>query len=276
MGLMTCDVTGLGVVVTIDRQPTLIGDRSVEPQARPLDRKRLIGRASSGFSGFITAVGTEVIGDLTTTTFLEQHGLAHADKPLAEYAARLASDLSQSWRDHDISTGLYVHISGVLDGEPMFFIVNNIGGMEELLYVDINTEFKAVNDLDDNLVPLWAGDSGESKMELLSRMIGYLRNGTLQAVLEPFDDFNSLMSKLYAQSYPGFARPATIQEYGSLVRMRSEFVKRIFNKSKGLYTGVAPTDGPVDVVAVDLDGQRWEITVKDGIKPLKDQPRWVR
>ena len=51
MGLITCDVTGMGVVVTVDSQPTTIQEGRVETVLAPLDRPRLVPRVAGGFSG---------------------------------------------------------------------------------------------------------------------------------------------------------------------------------------------------------------------------------
>ena len=75
---------------------------------------------------------------------------------LADYLNLLARDLTDVWQHDQLDTGLYVHVAGVANGEPTFRFVNNIGHMEGLRYVDIGRLFKAVNDLDDYLVPRWA------------------------------------------------------------------------------------------------------------------------
>jgi len=121
-------------------------------------------------------------------------------------------------------------------------------------------------DLDENLIPAWELHAGEGKQRVLSRTIGYLRNGSLRGYLEPFDDFNGLMSKLYDGRYDGFESFSTIQAYAALVRMRAEFITRIFKPSKGLYSGAQPVHGPVEVRAVGLDGGRWVIPVKDAAR----------
>ena len=77
------------------------------------------------------------------------------------------------------------------------------------------------------------------------------------------------MTKLYDGRYPDFRRFRTIQAYGALVRMRSEFVERIFKPSKGLYSGQQPIHAPIKIAAVDLQGNRWTI-------PVKDAPRRIR
>jgi hypothetical protein len=266
VGVITCDVTGLGVVVATDSQPTAINEGSVTVAKRPLDRPRLVSRVSPDFAGYLTFVGTEDIGGVPTGTFLKTHSQDHADTPLPEYLDALARDLTEAWTEHHAHTGLYIHIAGAANGEPAFWIVNNIGRMDGVLYLDIGPTFQVANDLDDNLVPQWAARPGESKSSVLARTIVYLRNGSLEGYIEPFDDFNALMSKLYSGRYEGFNRFPTIQAYAALVRMRSEFVARIFNPNKGLYDGDRPLHPPIKIAAVDLEGRRWTIPVKDAPK----------
>jgi hypothetical protein len=161
---------------------------------------------------------------------------------------------------------LWVFLAGAEAGEPVFYHVNNIGNMAGTRHVDLRREFKAVNDLDDNLIPAWA-KAGETKMDVLARAIAYLRNGSLKGVIEPFDAFNELMTKLYNGRFEGFARFESIESYGALVRMRSEFLKRLFVGSKGLFRGDAPIHGGINVVAVALDGRAWTIPLKNVDRP---------
>jgi hypothetical protein len=266
VGVITCDITGLGVVVTVDSQPTIIRERQVDVASAPLDRARLIDRVSPDFSGYVTFVGTEEIGGTQTGRFLARHSASHPDAPLADYLAMLADDLSQAWKRHGLDTGLYIHAQGASGGAPVFHIVNNIGGMEGLDYVDIGTGFRAVNEFDDNIIPQWERWPGEGKSAVLARTTGYLRNGSLVGYVDPFDDFNGLMSKLYDGRYDGFTRFSRIEAYAALVRMRAEFITRVFKPAKGLFTGQQPVHAPVEIRAVDLDGGRWRIPVKDGAR----------
>jgi hypothetical protein len=243
--------------------PTVIRERDVEVANAPLDRPRLVPRESLGFSGYLTFIGTETIGEELTGTFIAEHSARHLDLPVADYLKRLADDLTEAWESHDLGTGLYIHAQGVGNGEPFFYIVNNIGGMDALDYLDIGKTFRAANEFDDNILPEWEATPGEGKAAILQRTTGYFRNGSLGGYLEPFDDFNRLMSKLYDGRYDGFARFTRIEAYAALVRMRAEFITRIFKPAKGLFAGQQPIHGPIQVRAVDLAGVRWRIPVKD-------------
>lgn len=266
MGVITCDITGLGVVVTVDSQPTTIRDGHVEAANAPLYRPRLVTRETGDFTGYLTFVGTEEIGEKLTGDFIAAHSAGHPKVALAGYLARLADDLSEAWKRHDLDTGLYIRAQGASSGEPVFHIVNNIAGMEGLDYIGIGKDFRTANEFDENIIPQWELAPGEGKAAVLQRATGYLRNGSLTGYVEPFDDFNTLMTKLYDGRYEGFARFSRIEAYAALVRMRAEFITRVFKPAKGLFTGEQPVHGPVQVRAVDLDGVRWHIPVKDAAR----------
>ena len=123
MGVITCDITGLGVVVTIDSQPTIISERQIEVANAPLDRPRLIRRESSDFSGYLTFVGTEEIGNRPTGAFLAEHSDSHPDTSLADYLGTLADDLNKAWMRNGLTTGLYIHAAGTSAGEAVFHII---------------------------------------------------------------------------------------------------------------------------------------------------------
>lgn len=74
MGLLTVDVTGLGVVMTSDRQPIVLGDGSLavldlNAQSKEL---KIIERHAAGFDGLLGYVGTERIGSATVRSVIER------------------------------------------------------------------------------------------------------------------------------------------------------------------------------------------------------------
>jgi hypothetical protein len=96
VGLLTVDVTALGVVMSSDSQPIEIGSGDI----RVLDfggerrRDKIIERHGGGFDGLIGYVGTEHVGIKTTRAFIECVSHDAPDLPLARFAEHLARELS--------------------------------------------------------------------------------------------------------------------------------------------------------------------------------------
>lgn len=257
MGLLTVDVTALGVVMSSDSQPIEI----VSGNIRVLDfggerrRDKMIERHGGGFDGLIGYVGTEQVGTKTTRAFIDRVSHGAPDLPLAEFAEHLARELSAAWIAHELTTGLWVFLAGAEDGELRFWFAVNCdftGG----LYTNVRCAFTVVNDLDEHAVPRVMREGGfNSKAEVLANRTLLFRNGALLPAATIFDDFTALIERVYVGGYDGFDRILTLDDYAYLVRMRQEFIKRMFDNSKGIYRNDNPPIGGVIFVrAVSPDG----------------------
>lgn len=256
MGLLTVDVTSLGVVMSSDSWPIEI----VSGKTRALDfvgerrRDKMIERHGGGFDGLVGYVGTEHIGSQMTRAFIETAGANAPDLPLTEYAEHLAYELSSAWIEHNLTTGLWVFIAGAEASELRFWFLCNLdfaGG----IYVNIRSAFVAVNDLDEHAIPRAMRDHGlPSKQAVLDRVALLFRNGALIPAASILDDFDALVRRLYAGEYHGFERISSLTEYAYLVKMRQEFVKRMFDRSKGIYRDRPPIGGAVFVRSVSPSG----------------------
>jgi hypothetical protein len=165
--------------------------------------------------------------------------------PLAEFASQLAYELSAAWIEHNLTTGLWVFIAGAEDGELRFWFLFN-GDFQGGLYVNLRPAFTAVNDLDEHAIPRVMRENGlASKYDVLSRIALFFRNGALIPAASILDDFDALIRRIYAGGYPGFDLISSLAEYAYLVRMRQEFVKRMFDRSKGIYRDRTPPIGGV-------------------------------
>jgi hypothetical protein len=257
MGLLTVDVTALGVVMTSDSQPIELVDGGVHVLELKASDDKIIERHAGGFDGLIGYVGTERIGNATTRSFLERVSAQVPDLDLGEFAHRLAADLSAAWREHDLRTCLWLFLAGTADGEPRFWFVVNGELAPAGYYVNIRPEFRAVNDLDMFVVPRAAAELGaRTKADVLARTTFFFRNGAIVGASNVLDDFTALVRSLYLGGYPGFPPITTLDAYAALVRVRQEFVKRLFQPSKGVWRGegTPPIGGTVVVRSVDLAG----------------------
>lgn len=257
VGFLTVDVTALGVVMSSDSQPIEIvsGDIRVLDFSGEWRRDKIIERHGGGFDGLVGYVGTEQVGVETTRAFIERVSRDVPELPLAEFAHHLAYELSAAWVEHGLDTGLWVFIAGAEDGELRFWFAVNCdfaGG----LYTNMRRAFTAVNDLDEHAVPKMMREGGfSSKREVLANRALFFRNGALIPAARIFDDFTALIERVYVGGYEGFDRIATLVDYAYLVRMRQEFIKRMFDSSKGIYRHRnPPVGGAVYVRAVNPEG----------------------
>jgi hypothetical protein len=120
----------------------------------------------------------------------------------------------------------------------------------------VRCAFTVVNDLDEHAVPRVMREGGfNSKAEVLANRTLLFRNGALLPAATIFDDFTALIERVYVGGYDGFDRILTLDDYAYLVRMRQEFIKRMFDNSKGIYRNDNPPIGGVIFVrAVSPDG----------------------
>ena len=258
MGLLTVDVTTLGIVMSSDSQPIEIvsGDIRVPDFTGERRRDKISERHGGGFDGLVGYVGTEQIGPETTRAFIERVSRDQPDLPLPAFADQLAHELSAAWVEHSLSTGLWVFIAGAEHGELRFWWLFN-GDFAGGLYVNLRRAFTVVNDLDDHAVPAAMTDGGfDSKADVLANRTLFFRNGALIPAARIFDEFTRLIERVYVGGYDGFERISTLADYAYLVRMRQEFIKRMFDSSKGIYRHRnPPIGGVVYVRGVSPDGE---------------------
>jgi hypothetical protein len=259
VGLLTLDVTALGVVMTSDVQPVelLDGGLRVLPLSNETKVKKIMDRHGGGFHGLVGYVGTERIGNATVRSVLENTIQKTSDLPLQQFCTRLAEDLSAAWREHSLSTCLWVFVAGVEESEPRFWFVVNGELAPAGFYVNISDHFKVVNDLDMYAVPRAAAELGvATKDEVLARTTFFFRNGAIVPSAQVLDAFEPVVRTLYLGRFPGFPPIDTIDAYAAIVRVRQEFVKRLFDKPKGVWRGEGPghVGGDIHVYSVDLTG----------------------
>lgn len=260
MGLLTVDVTGLGVVMTSDAQPVELieGGLRVLPLTNEAKTKKIMERHAGGFDGLLGYVGTERIGTATVRSIIERTSDATPDLPLGEFCRQLGDELSAAWRENDLRTCLWVFVAGVEGSEPRFWFLVNGELAPAGFYVNIGHDFRVVNDLDMYAVPAAAAKLGVvTKAEVLARTTFFFRNGALVPAATVLDDFVPLVRNLYLGGYAGFPPIETIGAYAAVVRVRQEFVKRLFHPAKGVWRGEdrGPVGGDVYVYSVDLAGR---------------------
>jgi hypothetical protein len=259
MGLLTLDVTALGVVMTSDRQPIelLDGDLRVLPVDDENRVPKIIERHAGGFDGLIGYVGTEVIGTATVRSVLESINNA-STLPLGEFCRYLGADLSRRWAEHALQSCLWVFVGGIADGEPRFWHIVNADLAPSGLYVNVRRDFRVVNNLDMFAIPNAADQLGvTTKADVLARTTFFFRNGAIVPAASVLDDFDPLVRNLYFGQYAGFPAIDSVDAYAAMVRVRQEFVKRLFDDKKGVWRGPgrAPIGLDIDVFSVDLNGK---------------------
>jgi hypothetical protein len=255
MGVLTVDLTGFGVVMSADSNPIEALDghtRLLVDPTRHHTRNPILKREAGGFSGYVGYVGTEEIDGRTTRDWLDAFGRRHANARLADYAIALGGDLTKVWHRLRLASVLEILISGVENGEVRFWFVRNSGGLNaDGTYQAPKADFDAVNDLDDNYVPL----SGQSKDEFMRTHLLSFRQGALYPASQIFDMFRGILETLFAFRIQGFAPMASVEDLGPFARQRLEFVKRLYDMKHGIYRDpVAPIGGKVHVVGVGPDG----------------------
>lgn len=243
--------------MTSDSQPIEIVSGAVNSLGFSGARRRdkISERHGGGFDGLIGYVGTEQIGGELTRAFLDRVSIGQPDLSLADFAHHLAHELSAAWVEREMATGLWVFIAGAEHGELRFWWLFN-GDFAGGLYVNLRPSFTVTNDLDDHAVPRTMAEGGfVSKADVLANRTLFFRNGALIPAATLFDEFTRLIERVYVGGYDGFDRISTLGDYAYLVRMRQEFIKRMFDNAKGIYRhGNPPIGGVVYVRGVDPSG----------------------
>jgi len=245
--------------MTSDTQPLELLNGSIRvitPNAEN-KTKRIVERHGGGFDGLVGYVGAERIGTATVRSFLERTIEDTPGLALDPFCRRLAADLEAAWIAEDLQTCLWGFIAGVETSEVRFWFVVNGELAPSGYYVNVGQTFRVVNDLDMDKVPTAAQKLGvATKAEVLARTTFFFRNGAIVPAANVLDAFEPLVQTLYFGRYPGFPPIDSIDSYAAIVRVRQEFVKRLFEKTKGVWRGEepGPVGGDIHVYSVDLNG----------------------
>lgn len=272
MGLLTLDITALGVVMTADSKAIEIRDglTHVGPDAHTVSRDPIAIRRTSDFAGLVGSIGTEGIGRQTTRRFIEDVIASTTEFALPAFCDALANALSDAWVAHGLDSGLWVFVAGTEHAEIRYWHIANCStGPTGAYYVDVSDTFRAVNDLDEYAVPVaCARHQLNTKQELLTRVTLSFRNGVLEPAARVADQFGHVLNPLLDPRTDGFGPPEDLTDFAAIVQMRQEFIKRLFAPKKGLYRGApAPIQGAIVVKSVDITGAIHEHPIKDPGKP---------
>jgi len=258
MGLLTLDITPVGLVMTSDSQAILLHEESFEVLPERGDRKKIVRARLSGFKGLLGYVGTEFLGDKLINEWLRSFVLRNQELALVDFSAALADSLSAEWRGKELDTCLWVFIAGFENGEACFwFVVNGFLDPTTGLYEHIDHTFFAVNDLDESYIaPRLASDPRLTKQEILAKTVFRFRNGVLvPPTTEIVDAFDILSDRLHTGRYKGFVALRSLDHFAYIARQRMEFIKRLYSPRHGIYVGTdSPISGTVYVHSVSSDG----------------------
>jgi hypothetical protein len=271
MGLLTADVTPIGVVTTGDSQPVELRESSYTvPVATQGNRPCLVAHKGADFAAALGFVGTERIGASPTYQWLERYSKANHGLTLVEFGESLAAELSVLWGKHSYDTCLWIFISGSSGGEPVFRAIRNCGpDMDQaLLYTQIGPDFVCIDDLANHVAQYRS--PGESPLQTLTQHMALYRNGVLLPAVAALDSFQALMQGLLSGGFQGFAPMSALSGYASVVKMRGEFVKRLFDANKGIYrANRRPIAGKLYVMRVELDGSIYDHAPKSSRQAVR-------
>jgi hypothetical protein len=133
MGLLACDITGNGVVMSSDSQDVVLSEGRVEAVGVGGHRKKdkVIRLAVEHFSALMGYVGTEEIGGVATRSWLERFiDLSRDASGVDEFCTELARVLTAAWKEGELDTCLWVFIAGYDrdgDGPYFWYVVNTTG-----------------------------------------------------------------------------------------------------------------------------------------------------
>jgi hypothetical protein len=265
MGVLSADITPLGVVMTGDSQPVVLRESAYEIlQTRGVrQRPCLMQHAGAGFTVVLGFVGTERIGGVDALAWLRRFAAANGFLDLDAFCDALCAALTVEWVRHGYDTVLWVFIAGASEGLPLFRAVRNCGPDMDasLLYTKVGRSFVWHNDLANHITQY--GRPGETLMQTLGHTQALYRNGVLLPAIGVVDSFRAILNALIAGGYEGFAPIDSLSSYSAIVKMREEFVKRLFDRDKGVYMAAArPVAGTVYVWRVELDGSIYNHTPK--------------
>jgi hypothetical protein len=273
VGLLTADITPIGVVLTGDSQAVELGESSVtvqRTQGAPQSRPCLVAHGGTDFAAALGFVGTETIGNSPTNQWLQRFCASRIHLNMDEFCRALTDELTSLWHEHSYETCLWIFICGASAGEPIFRAVRNCGPDMDgnLLYTRIKPDFVWHNDLANHVSTY--GRPGETLPHVLAHTMALYRNGVLLPAVGLLDGFRQLTEALLNGGFRGFAPVGSLDAYADIVRMRSEFVKRMFDPAKGIYQEAKPIGGTIYVYRVELDGAIYEHKPK--AKPVRLLP----
>lgn len=251
IGLISVDVTPLGVVIAGDSQPVDISAQHhvLQTQGKKT-RNPVVPFYAHEFTGFAAHVGTERIGGRATGDWLRHTLKPHYASPLSDSCELLASTLTEAWTASD--THLSVFVAGYEQTEPRFWFISN-GDVPDPTTTAIPRTFEPVDDLGG----AYRKDhrDAETLDAFVARLQPSYRRGILAAA-DIFDKFTALVGDVMSNpGHPEVALLDTLERYAAYVKFRFEFTKRVYDPEYGL--SVAPhraVDGDIHVYSVDPFG----------------------
>ncbi len=259
MALLALDVSTHGIVMSADSQPVEIrgGENRVVAKTGRQTRNPIVLRAAGGFVGLVGFAGTEQLEGIATREWLQAFSDSHPHDDIKAFCDGLAAALTDMWRRDQLASVLEILVAGNVESDVQFWYVRNSDGLIDATWKHHppSEGFAAVNDLDRNYVPKHALP-GESKNDMLERMMLSIRQGVLLPAAPVFDAYAQLLGAIYAGNVEGFAPLASIDDVGHYARVRMEFLKRLCTSKYGIYDENVPTliAGDVHVFGVGRDG----------------------
>jgi hypothetical protein len=172
--------------------------------------------------------------------------------------------LTGVWQRDGLDSVLEILVTGEVSGDLQFWFVRNSRVIGD-------RQFNAVNDLDLNYIPAHLAP-GETKPDVLARVMFSFRQGVLFPASPVFDGFSMVLGAIYAGNTEGFEPLSSLDDVGHYARVRMEFLKRLCTAKYGIFKPGTPTTvaGDVHVLGVGLDGRVAEY------RKHRNQTRFVR
>jgi hypothetical protein len=266
VGLLAVDVTAHGVVMSADSQPVeIVGtENRVLATSGWQTRTPIVVRVGGGFVGLVGYVGTEQIDGVQATTWLSRFSAERPADDLKTFCEGLVATLTGVWQRDGLDSVLEILVTGEVSGDLQFWFVRNSRVIGD-------RQFNAVNDLDLNYIPAHLAP-GETKPDVLARVMFSFRQGVLFPASPVFDGFSMVLGAIYAGNTEGFEPLSSLDDVGHYARVRMEFLKRLCTAKYGIFKPGTPTTvaGDVHVLGVGPDGRVAEY------RKHRNQTRFVR
>lgn len=251
MGLLTVDVTPLGVVVAGDSQPVDMFAQHLAIHVQGMkQRDPIVPAYARDFTGFAGFVGTERVAGSVTSEWLREAFRSHYATNLGDLCGKLAADLTEQWAS--LETHLSVFVAGYENGEPRFWYISN-GDVPDPSTTHVPLAFEPVNDLG----TAYEADSssGETLGDFVARKQPSYRRGVLAAAAI-FDRFTALVGETMRDpGHPQIALLDSLERYAAYVKFRFEFTKRMYDPKYGIgIDSYPPVFGTIHVYSVDPGG----------------------
>ena len=195
VGILTADVTPLGVVITGDSQAVELRESNYRVLSTTGQRQRqcLVACEGSDFKAALGFVGTESIDERSTLIWLREFVSANRNLSLDDFCTSLAAALTDEWTRNRYETVLWIFVCGAAGGLPVFRAIRNCGDVmdENLLYTEAGATFKSVDDLA-NHIEMY-GHPGETTLETLGHHGALYRNGVLLPAVAIVDGFRGIL-----------------------------------------------------------------------------------